>query len=434
MGLHKQKNIKNVIDIRGSGDIHLKRTLLTIGTVTVVTLSGVFFTESVHAQPSLEDVSTKQQQVKSKLSKAESDIADVLYEVKELNEEINRLETALDQNKKEISKTEEEIGTLQKDIDELNEKIEVRNDKLKERLSSYQENGGNIQFIEVLFGAKDAFEFISRVDAVTTITNADLDLIEDNENDRAEVEEKVEEQEFQIAELEEQEKTIKTQKEQVETNKKTLKAKEDKINKEKAKLQSESSDLAALEAEIRASFVAPEPTASENTSNSSSSSSSSNNSTNVSNNTSSNGTSNNSNTNTSTSKKSNTTKKVAYTGGGGSAIAAGRQFVGKSTYSYGSKNPSAGLFDCSGFVQWAYEQEGVSLPRTARGMGSVGTKVSLSQAQPGDLVLFRGGSHVGIYLGGGKFLGSQNSTGVAVANMSSGYWKDNFDGNVRRIK
>jgi len=40
---------------------------------------------------------------------------------------------------------------------------------------------------------------------------------------------------------------------------------------------------------------------------------------------------------------------------------------------------------------------------------------------------------VGIYIGGGRFIGSQTSTGVAVASMTSGYWKDHFNGHARRI-
>lgn len=396
----------------------MKRKILTIGAVAVVTLSSAFFAESAHAQPSsLQEVNAKQQEVKSKLSKAESQIADILYEIKEINEEISRLQAALEQNKEQMDKTQKKISKLEEEIDVLNERIEIRNNKLKERLSAYQENGGNIKFIEVLFGAKDPFEFISRVDAVTTITNADLELIEENERDKAVVEEKLEEQEILANELEEQQETINAQKEQEEASKAKLKKKEEKVKKEKAKLQSESSDLAALEAEIRASFVPVVAQASSGASNNGSATASNNNS-------SSNGNSN----------STQVSKPVAYTGGGGSAISAGRQFIGRSSYSYGSKNPGAGLFDCSGFVQWAYEQEGVSLPRTARAMSGVGTKVSLSEAKPGDLVFFRGGGHVGIYLGGGKFLGSQNSTGVAVADMNSGYWKNNFDGVVRRVK
>ena len=56
--------------------------------------------------------------------------------------------------------------------------------------------------------------------------------------------------------------------------------------------------------------------------------------------------------------------------------------------------------------------------------------------RPGDMVFFntyKTDGHVGIYLGGGKFIGSQSSTGVAVANMSSGYWADTFNGRVMRV-
>ncbi|MYL59432.1 peptidase, partial [Virgibacillus halodenitrificans] len=71
------------------------------------------------------------------------------------------------------------------------------------------------------------------------------------------------------------------------------------------------------------------------------------------------------------------------------------------------------------------------------GLSGVGSKVSYSNAQPGDLVFFntyKTNGHVGIYLGGGRFIGSQSSTGVAVANMNSGYWNQKFSGHVRRVR
>src|SRR5699024_12457242 len=96
---------------------------------------------------------------------------------------------------------------------------------------------------------------------------------------------------------------------------------------------------------------------------------------------------------------------------------------------------SSSCFDCSGFVSWAYAQEGVNLLSYTGALASkVQSVPSLSQAKAGDLVFFRGGAHVGIYIGGGQFIGSQTSTGVAVASMTSGYWKDNFDGKIRRVK
>lgn len=65
-----------------------------------------------------------------------------------------------------------------------------------------------------------------------------------------------------------------------------------------------------------------------------------------------------------------------------------------------------------------------------------GTKISSSSLQPGDMVFFdtyKKDGHVGIYVGNGKFLGAQKSTGVAIADMTSGYWKEKFNGHARRI-
>ncbi|MFE9421877.1 NlpC/P60 family protein [Kitasatospora sp. NPDC006697] len=61
-------------------------------------------------------------------------------------------------------------------------------------------------------------------------------------------------------------------------------------------------------------------------------------------------------------------------------------------------------FDCSGLMLWAYNQAGVSLPRTSQEQATVGTAVpSLSQAQPGDLVIYGADRHhVGMYIGNGK--------------------------------
>ena len=76
-------------------------------------------------------------------------------------------------------------------------------------------------------------------------------------------------------------------------------------------------------------------------------------------------------------------------------------------YRYGATGPNA--FDCSGLVNWAYRSSGKSLPRTSKAMSRVGTPVSKSALQPGDLVFFYGGpSHVGIYIGNGKVVHASN--------------------------
>ncbi|MGD3105028.1 NlpC/P60 family protein [Streptomyces sp. YGL11-2] len=91
---------------------------------------------------------------------------------------------------------------------------------------------------------------------------------------------------------------------------------------------------------------------------------------------------------------------VPGSGRAAAAVSAARAAIG-SPYSWGSAGPSA--FDCSGLTQWAYAQAGVSLPRTSQAQSGSGHRVPLSQAQPGDLVIYRSdASHVGMYVGNGQ--------------------------------
>lgn len=92
-------------------------------------------------------------------------------------------------------------------------------------------------------------------------------------------------------------------------------------------------------------------------------------------------------------------------------------------------------FDCSGFIQYVFRQKGISLPRAADQQYRWGKKVSRSSLQPGDLVFFStyedGVSHSGIYVGGGRFISATTSQGIAVADMTAGYWSDCYVGAKR---
>ncbi|MEV0258180.1 NlpC/P60 family protein [Streptomyces sp. NPDC050732] len=82
------------------------------------------------------------------------------------------------------------------------------------------------------------------------------------------------------------------------------------------------------------------------------------------------------------------------------AIAAARSAIGR-PYVWGANGPSG--FDCSGLMQWSYAQAGVGLPRTSQAQRNAGRQVSLSEAQPGDLVTYRAdASHIGMYMGNGQ--------------------------------
>ena len=84
-----------------------------------------------------------------------------------------------------------------------------------------------------------------------------------------------------------------------------------------------------------------------------------------------------------------------------------RHYIG-TPYCRGGTTPRC--FDCSGFTQYVYNQQGVKLPRIAHGQYRIAKKVSASKAKPGDLVFFMTSQgyayHVGIYVGNGKVLHS----------------------------
>ncbi|MFE3884607.1 C40 family peptidase [Streptomyces lydicus] len=83
-------------------------------------------------------------------------------------------------------------------------------------------------------------------------------------------------------------------------------------------------------------------------------------------------------------------------------------------YVMGSSGPSS--YDCSGLTQAAFSQIGIDLPRVSQDQSTAGKQVGLDNLQVGDILYWgSAGSayHVGVYVGGGKFIGAQNSsTGI----------------------
>jgi hypothetical protein len=106
-------------------------------------------------------------------------------------------------------------------------------------------------------------------------------------------------------------------------------------------------------------------------------------------------------------------------------------------YQWGGNSAETG-FDCSGFVRSVYQQSiGLLLPRKAEEQASATQKIDKHDLRPGDLVFFntmrRAFSHVGIYVGEGKFIHSPRAGGeVRLENMGQSYWQERFDG-ARRV-
>lgn len=97
-------------------------------------------------------------------------------------------------------------------------------------------------------------------------------------------------------------------------------------------------------------------------------------------------------------------------GSAASIVAFAKAQVGDA-YVSGGTGPNA--WDCSGLVQAAYRTAGIDLPRVSQSQSTAGTQVSLDNLQPGDILYWGGAGsayHVAIYVGGGEFVGAQNSS------------------------
>ncbi len=106
-------------------------------------------------------------------------------------------------------------------------------------------------------------------------------------------------------------------------------------------------------------------------------------------------------------------------------------------YKFGGNSPETG-FDCSGFVKYVFEQAAnLTLPHGARAISQLGQQIPVDQLQPGDLVFFNtlktAFSHVGIYIGEGRFIHAPSSGGgIHVVSMNDAYWAKRYNG-ARRL-
>lgn len=109
------------------------------------------------------------------------------------------------------------------------------------------------------------------------------------------------------------------------------------------------------------------------------------------------------------------------------------KFLGK-PYVWGATGPNS--FDCSGFTTYVYKNFGVALSRTSSAQYGNGQTVSKANLAQGDLVFFNtygSISHVGIYIGDGRFIHAGSSkTGVVISSINDGYYASRYVG-ARRV-
>lgn len=355
----------------------------------------------------------------STVSEFDSLISELTSEQNEASDKLTKLQNEIKENEEEAEKlvaemqeTKDLLESLHAEIEELNLVIELRETHLSEQARALQIMGESGNIVDFVLNAESLNDIVGRIDVVSTLISSNKQTLAQQEADKAKVEAKENE-------------TVEKQEEQTKIAGK-LEANKNVLEERKAEQESMLASIAAEKAvakEERSALVAQAEAAEQRRSELATART-------VTASSNSNSNSNEVTTASSTvSSSANTTAKAekpaapsAPAANSGSIVSIAHSLTGI-PYLYGGSTTAA--FDCSGFTAYVFSQAGRSIPRTTGGQYAATSRISRSQAQPGDLVFFSQGGgidHVGIYLGGGSFIGAQTSTGVAVSTINSGYW------------
>lgn len=226
---------------------------------------------------SLSDLQKRQQQIESQKSGLENNITEKEQTISELQQQqdsvtaqIRKLDSAITESEskirakeQEIAETKTEIERLRAEIEELKIRIAERTLVLEDRARSIQQSGGSASYIDVLLGAESFSDFVNRATAVTTLVNADKDILQEQENDKKQLEaneQKVKDQlaslEEMLAELEKMNAELQKQRTAKNNVMKGLVADEHEAHEQKLSLEEEQSLLDSQEASIQAAIEA----------------------------------------------------------------------------------------------------------------------------------------------------------------------------------
>ncbi len=419
--------------------------LFTVVAAPAIAFADDFDTQIEQKNKEITELQSKQAALQSQISSLEAEVAGINAKAQELFAK-----------KETLTKETEQ---LQQEIADLEVRIERREEAIRNQARDVQVNGSQTTLIEAVINADSITDAIGRVQAMSTIVNANNDLVTQQKEDKQAVEDKKIENETKLGEIQETQVTLEAQKGELERSQADLavakadyalqqaskESEKEAIKERKAAAEAEQARIAeearlAAQAQRQAAQEAQAQeeaqAATSNTTNQTTNNQINNSQTSTNNNSSNNQTSSSSN-NTSSSNTSvetpapapvapTPTPAPAPSGNGSSVIAEAYKFLGV-PYVWGGKTPSG--FDCSGFTSYVFrnatgrEIGGWTVPQE-----SAGTKISVAEAQPGDLYFWgSAGStyHVAIALGGGQYIHAP-SPGQSVSVSSVGSWGPSF--------
>lgn len=322
------------------------------------------------------EVQDKTKELESKIEVMDSKIESIIYKIED--------------NKKDIEKNKKDVEKLQKDIEKTQKDIDARKDVFNKRVRAMYISGVD-SYADILLESKGVGDFIERLDTVKKIIGFDQGVISELNDKKQQVQNKkvsLNKKNSEIASLKvENEKKLS----QIKNEKSTQQVALNKLNAEKKEYEAKQKEAEKKQAEEMKSVQAKQSNTKSTSSNSGSS--------------------------TNYSRGGGTTVVPPSSANTGDVVSYAMKFLG-TPYVWGGTSPSG--FDCSGFVQYVYSHCGVGLPRTSESQMGQGNSVPRDQLQPGDLVFFRSGGHVGIYVGGGSYIHAPHTGDVVKISSLSG--------------
>ncbi|MDW7615256.1 peptidoglycan DD-metalloendopeptidase family protein [Peribacillus simplex] len=252
----------------------MKKNIIAMNASIMIGLGSILAAPSVYAE-SISDLQKQKESIQEKRSGVESNISDTEKKIDNLQdkqmtaeEQIEAIEAKIAESSKkidaknaEITETKKEIEALKEEIKVLKERIAKRNVVLKERALSFQETGGDVNYLEVLFGSSSFGDLVDRVGAVATIAEADRDILKQHELDKKDLEEKQNAVETKLASLQvakaellEIQMQQKQQKQEKDALVKKLKKQTQEHEDVKMGLEEEKENLAAQEKAIKSAI------------------------------------------------------------------------------------------------------------------------------------------------------------------------------------
>lgn len=411
----------------------LGRRLIAFGMAAVITVTCIPFAGAI-TQADVDALKNQQAAVSSQISSIENELSALerrentaIEQITLYQEQIDLLSIQITDTQAMIAEYEVQIALTQDELAVAQEKATSYYQIFCERTRDLEESGA-FTYWSILFGAKNFSDLLDRITFVRDVANYDNNMADMLEAARKEVaayeaqlQEELETQQTLLSQMEYQVDSLEVATERTNALLVEIAANQEAYADKLAALEDDraalAEDIIDAEEELRIQKAAEaERKRQEEERKRQEAEAAKNNQTNS-------GT-----TNSGTTGSGNS----SYTPNNTSGSAAGRElanyactFVGKLKYVWGGTSLTTGA-DCSGFIQAIYKKWGIYLPRTSWSQAQVGTEVSLSEAQPGDIVFYRSsgsasGGHVGIYIGDGKIVSALGEKwGVKITSISAG--------------